>query len=102
MCIRDRRNLLDENGKPRKYGGTVAKNVWVTKLVCHCGSKLRRYLWNTKADGTQVYGFECYRHKKQSALYLKKHGLPEGICELKDVYKRQVPPHTPHNQNEMP
>lgn len=77
------RNLLDENGKPRKYGGTVAKNVWVTKLVCHCGSKLRRYLWNTKADGTQVYGFECYRHKKQSALYLKKHGLPEGICELK-------------------
>ena len=22
------RNLLDENGKPRKYGGTVAKNVW--------------------------------------------------------------------------
>ena len=38
------RNLLDENGKPRKYGGTVAKNVWVTKLVCHCGSKLRRYL----------------------------------------------------------
>ena len=28
-------------------------------------------------------GFECYRHKKQSALYLKKHGLPEGICELK-------------------
>ena len=70
------RNLLDENGKPRKYGGTVAKNVWVTKLVCHCGSKLRRYLWNTKADGTQVYGFECYRHKKQSALYLKKHGLP--------------------------
>ena len=77
------RNLLDENGKPRKYGGTVAKNVWVTKLVCHCGSKLRRYLWNTKRDGTQVYGFECYRHKKQSALYLKKHGLPEGICELK-------------------
>lgn len=77
------RNLLDENGKPRKYGGTVAKNVWVTKLACHCGSKLRRYLWNTKADGTQVYGFECYRHKKQSALYLKKHGLPEGICELK-------------------
>lgn len=77
------RNLLDENGKPRKYGGTVAKNVWVTKLVCHCGSKLRRYLWNTKADGTQVYGFECYRHKKQSALYLKKHGLPEGVCELK-------------------
>ena len=41
------------------------------------------YLWNTKADGTQVYGFECYRHKKQSALYLKKHGLPEGLCELK-------------------
>ena len=36
-----------------------------------------------QADGTQVYGFECYRHKKQSALYLKKHGLPEGICELK-------------------
>ena len=62
---------------------TLAKNVWVTKLVCHCGSKLRRYLWNTKADGTQVYGFECYRHKKQSALYLKKHSLPEGICELK-------------------
>ncbi len=29
------------------------------------------------------FGFECYRHKKQSALYLKKHGLPEGICELK-------------------
>ena len=51
--------------------------------MCHCGSKLRRYLWNTKADGTQVYGFECYRHKKQSALYLKKHGLPAGICELK-------------------
>lgn len=77
------RYLLDENGKPRKYGGTVAKNVWVAKLVCHCGSKLRRYLWNTKRDGTQVYGFECYRHKQQSALYLKKHGLPEGICELK-------------------
>ena len=77
------RYLLDENGKPRKYGGTIAKNVWVTKLVCSCGSKMRRYLWNTKTDGTHVWGFECYRHKKQSALYLKKHGLPEGVCERK-------------------
>ena len=78
------RHLLDENGKPRRYGGTIAKNVWVTKLVCSCGAKFRRCLWQTKADGTQTWGFECYRHTKRSLQFLQQHGLPEGLCDLKD------------------
>lgn len=72
------RHLLDENGKPRRYGGTIAKNVWVTKLVCSCGAKFRRCLWQTKADGTQTWGFECYRHTKRSLQFLQQHGLPDA------------------------
>ena len=85
-AIRKSRNmhLLDENGKPKKYGCTVAKNVWVTKLVCSCGSRFRRFEWNTRADGTKVYGFACYRSSKRSLKYLQQHGLPEGICEQTD------------------
>lgn len=85
-CNKQRRNrsvhLLDENGKRRKYGGVAAQNVWVTKLVCSCGSRFQRNTWNKRADGTTTHGYCCCRSTKRSLKYLQQHGLPEGICEI--------------------
>lgn len=49
----------------KRRGINPARNIWLTKLRCSCGSHMKRYHWrtnsNVRTDGieTQVYGYAC-------------------------------------------
>ena len=66
--------------------------VWTEKLRCSCGSAFRRFVWRTNADGRKVYGFECYRQKRQvSRRYLEAHGLDAStVCRSKSIPAWQI------------
>ena len=92
-AIRKSRNmhLLDENGKPKKYGCTVAKNVWVTKLVCSCGSRFRRFEWNTRREAVleacRILN-ECYRQESVDPEALRQ--LDENIEKLNGMVEKLI------------
>lgn len=84
--------LLDSDGKTRKFMRKEPQSVWTEKLRCSCGSAFRRFVWRTNADGRKVYGFECYRQKRQvSRRYLEAHGLDASkVCHSKSIPAWQI------------
>lgn len=88
-AIRKKRSvrLIGPDGKLQKYSRKEPGSVWTSKLRCSCGSSFRRFLWRQNADGTKIYGYECYRQKREvSRAYLKAHGLDDQrVCMSKSI-----------------
>ena len=84
--------LTGPDGKTRKFMRKEPQSVWTEKLRCSCGSAFRRFVWRTNADGRKVYGFECYRQKRQvSRRYLEAHGLDAStVCRSKSIPAWQI------------
>lgn len=80
-------HYTDKNGKKRKFGGREHSTVYTKKLRCSCGSSFRYARWHANENGTNTYGFECYRQKRQaSPKYAIEHNLdPMIICTSKTI-----------------
>ena len=77
------------NGKRR--GVNPARNVWLTKLRCSCGthSHYKRYHWRTNSnvrtggEPTQVYGYACANVVNNGGKELRREYGVEGGCSVK-------------------
>ena len=75
------------NGKRR--GVNPARNVWLTKLRCSCGSHFKRYHWRTNsnirtgAEPTQVYGYACANVVNNGGKEFRREYGVEGGCSVK-------------------
>lgn len=62
----------------KRRGVNPARNVWLTKLHCSCGSHMKRYHWRTNShvytDGveTPVYGYACANVVNNGSRELRK------------------------------
>ena len=81
------RERPDVSGQSRRMGRKTEPSVWNKKLRCGCGSAFRRYKWRQNADGTTVYGYECYRRARSVPPdKLRSAGLEDAIvCDSHTV-----------------
>ena len=71
-----------------RTGKKPARDKWVKKLCCCCGSSYKRYKWRTnQSTGEEVYGYQCnhqIQHRKRS--YIVKQGLDgAGYCDVPSI-----------------
>lgn len=81
--MESRRKALSNNiaGKRKEKGVKPSGNVWTQLLVCECGHKFNRKVWQRTESGIQ-YGYQCYSSIRTGTVTSRaKKGLStEGIC----------------------
>ena len=76
-----------ENKEKRKKGKKPAKDIWVRKLRCSCGSSFRKNKWRVNKTGEEAFGYQCYNQVNNgSKANRERLGLDvEGYCDIKMV-----------------
>ena len=79
-------NFNTEEAKKTR-GKMIARHLWSKKLVCACGSSMRRDEWRVDKEGKKHYGFKCYKQIKDGSKKLReKAGLDvEDVCTVNSV-----------------
>lgn len=79
---------MDGDGELRlSLMATLARDIWVNKLRCSCGSSYRKNKWHTKLDGKTSYGYQCYNQlnngikRKRAEIGLDT----EGYCDSRMI-----------------
>jgi hypothetical protein len=75
------------NKEERRKGKKPAKDIWVRKLRCTCGSSFRKNKWRVNKTGEAAFGYQCYNQVNNgSKSNREKLGLDtEGYCDIKMV-----------------
>ena len=62
-------------------------DVWVKKLVCRCGHKMRRNKWRKNKNGDIIYGYKCYNQLNNGTKTTRQQaGVDDaGFCDLKEI-----------------
>lgn len=71
-----------------KRGKKPVNEFWSKKLICGCGSSMRRNKWRTnKKTGEEVFGYQCQHQLNYgSKSFREKQGLDtEGYCGVRMV-----------------
>lgn len=70
-------------GKTKRIGLKPTDDVFLHKLRCTCGSKMRKNLWHMRKDGSASFGYQCYNALNNGRKsFREKHGLDtEGYCD---------------------
>ena len=70
-------------GKTKRIGLKPTDDVFLHKLRCTCGSKMRKNLWHIRKDGSASFGYQCYHALNNGRKsFREKHGLDtEGYCD---------------------
>lgn len=71
-----------KSGKTKGLGVKPTDDVFLHKLRCSCGAKLRKNRWHQRKDGSWSYGYRCYRAiNNGSKAFREQNGLDtEGYC----------------------
>lgn len=88
--VRSKRKLvlIQEDKEISKYGAVCAKNMWIRKLQCQCGSGLRRNKWRSnKLSNEIIYSYSCYNQVNNgSRAFREQQGSSlEGACDVQNV-----------------
>lgn len=75
------------NGRVKKSSRRTSSDLWVTKLVCACGSSFRKDLWYKQKSGNRSYGYNCYNKLNNGSARARRDcGQPvEGFCEMRMI-----------------
>lgn len=83
-----RKNVIVTDALESKFGVVNAKNVWIRKLQCQCGSGFRRDKWRkNKLTDEIVYGYSCYNQVNNgSRSFNEKRNLHiENGCDVQHI-----------------
>lgn len=71
------------DGSVRSNGIKQTDDVFLHKLRCTCGSKLRKNKWHKRKDGTWSYGYRCYNAiNNGSKTFREQNNLDsDGYCD---------------------
>ena len=78
--IRSKRRKKIPNTNEIKRG--MPSSVYVSKLICECGSSFNRKTYHVRADGSKTYCYHCYHQKNFGSKNTRRRkGLDtEGAC----------------------
>ena len=62
-------------------------DVWVKKLVCRCGHKMRRNKWRKNKNGDIIYGYKCYNQLNNGSKSVREEAgvVPGNTCDLREI-----------------
>ena len=83
-----RKRVIITDELESKYGAVNAKNIWIRKLQCQCGSGFRRDKWrNNKLSSETIYGYTCYNQVNNGSRSYneKRNVLFENACDVQRV-----------------
>lgn len=62
-------------------------DVWVKKLKCRCGYRMRRNKWRKNKNGDIIYGYKCYNQLNNGSKSVRDEaGIDPGrACDLREI-----------------
>ena len=62
-------------------------DVWVKKLKCRCGYRMRRNKWRKNKNGDIIYGYKCYNQLNNGSKGVRDEaGIDPGrTCDLREI-----------------
>lgn len=68
-------------------GVHLSSDIWVKKLVCRCGHRMRRNKWRKNKNGEIVYGYKCYNQLNNGSKSVREQsGVDTGTtCDLREI-----------------
>lgn len=62
-------------------------DVWVKKLKCRCGYRMRRNKWRKNKNGDIIYGYKCYNQLNNGSKSVRNEaGIDPGrACDLREI-----------------
>lgn len=62
-------------------------DVWVKKLKCRCGYRMRRNKWRKNKNGDIIYGYKCYNQLNNGSKSVRDEaGIdPRRTCDLREI-----------------
>ena len=62
-------------------------DVWVKKLKCRCGYRMRRNKWRKNKNGDIIYGYKCYNQLNNGSKGVRDEaGIDLGrTCDLREI-----------------
>lgn len=75
-----------------RYGEKPHRTVWGKLMICSCGHKFSRRVWNRK-DGSSNVGYICYTINNKGSLQTRKNkGLPLTVtCDTPQIQEGYLP-----------
>lgn len=62
-------------------------DVWVKKLKCRCGYRMRRNKWRKNKNGDIIYGYKCYNQLNNGSKSVREEAgvAPGNTCDLREI-----------------
>lgn len=64
-----------------------SSDIWVKKLKCRCGYRMRRNKWRKNKNGDIIYGYKCYNQLNNGSKAIRDEaGIDSGkACDLREI-----------------
>ena len=68
-------------------GYNRSNDVWVHKLMCSCGTRMKRNKWRRNINGEIIYGYKCYNQLNNGSKKLREEvGVTtDGYCDMPEI-----------------
>ena len=99
--------IMQPDGTVKTFGFKLTDAIFLPKIRCRCGSRLRKNIWHRNKEGNVTYGYRCYTAINKGTKRLRKQsGLStEGYCDgpmvgdwklnlMADVLKDEIMPNS--------
>ena len=87
--VQEKLNERKARRQGKQYGTKDVADVWGKKLVCSCGSRYNRRIWNkgNNKGNNKLFAYQCYNQIQYGSINArKKKGLSiEGCCDVSMV-----------------